>query len=132
MALVKRVSAGGKWEGLFGYSQAVAVGPLVMTSACGAAVDGRPDLVDDAGAQAKEAFRAALDAMVRAGAGIGDVVRSRMYITQPEHAEAVGLAHGELFGVVRPTATVVVVARLTHPDQLVAVELEAFRGWRED
>ncbi|QSB04237.1 Rid family hydrolase [Natronoglycomyces albus] len=131
MALVKRVSSGGKWEGLFGYSQAVAVGPLVMTSACAAAVDGRPSMIDDPGAQAKEAFRSALDALVRAGAGIGDVVRSRMYIVNPEHAEAVGLAHGELFGVVRPTATVVVVNCLTHPEQLVAVELEAFRGWRE-
>ena len=131
MALVHRVEETGPWAQLYGYSRAVAVGPLVVTSACAADVEGRPSLIDDPGAQAKEAFRTALDAMVHAGASVADVVRSRLYVTDPSYADAVGRVHGEFFGVVKPTATVVAVAQLLHPGQLVAVELEAFRAWRE-
>ncbi|WP_051392833.1 Rid family hydrolase [Glycomyces arizonensis] len=129
MALVKRVEESGPWAQLYGYSRAVAVGPLVVTSACTADVEGRPSLLDDPGAQAKEAFRTALDALVHAGASVADVVRSRLYVTDPAHADPVGRVHGEFFGVVKPTATVVTVAQLLHPGQLVAVELEAFRAW---
>lgn len=131
MALVKRVEESGPWAQLYGYSRAVAVGPLVVTSACTADVENRPALLDDPGAQAREAFRTALDAMVHAGASVADVVRSRLYVTDPAYADPVGRVHGEFFGVVKPTATVVTVAQLFHPGQLVAVELEAFRAWRD-
>ncbi|MEU6861330.1 Rid family hydrolase [Glycomyces sp. NPDC046736] len=131
MALVERVPETGEWAQLYGYSRAVAVGPLVVTSACTADVAARPHLEGDPAEQAREAFRTALDAMVRAGAGVSDVVRSRLYVTDPAHADPVGRVHGEFFGVVRPTATVVIVTGLFHPGQLVAVELEAFRAWRD-
>ncbi|WP_100446204.1 Rid family hydrolase [Glycomyces xiaoerkulensis] len=131
MALVHRVEETGPWAQLYGYSRAVAVGPLVVTGACAAELEGREHLLDDPAAQAKEAFRTALDAMVHAGASVADVVRSRIYVTDPAHADPVGRVHGEFFGVVRPTATVVTVARLLQAGQLVAVELEAFRAWRD-
>lgn len=131
MALVERIEETGPWAQLYGYSRAVAVGPLVVTSACTADVDGNPHLADDPGAQAKEAFRTALDAMIHAGASVADVVRSRLYVTDPAYADPVGRVHGEFFGVVRPAATVVTVSQLFHPGQLVAVELEAFRAWRD-
>jgi enamine deaminase RidA (YjgF/YER057c/UK114 family) len=131
MALVERVPETGPWAQLYGYSRAVAVGPLVLTSACTADVEARPHLAGDAAGQAREAFRTALDAMVHAGAGVSDVVRSRLYVTGPAHADPVGRVHGEFFGVVKPTATVVIVSGLFHPGQLVAVELEAFRAWRD-
>jgi enamine deaminase RidA (YjgF/YER057c/UK114 family) len=131
MALVERVPETGPWAQLYGYSRAVAVGPLVLTSACTADLEARPHLKDDAAGQAREAFRTALDAMVKAGAGVSDVVRSRLYVTDPAHADPVGRVHGEFFGVVRPTVTVVIVHGLFHPGQIVAVELEAFRAWRD-
>jgi enamine deaminase RidA (YjgF/YER057c/UK114 family) len=131
MALVERVPETGPWAQLYGYSRAVAVGPLVLTSACTADLEARPYLKDDAAGQAREAFRTALDAMVKAGAGVSDVVRSRLFVTDPAHADPVGRVHGEFFGVVRPTVTVVIVHGLFHPGQIVAVELEAFRAWRD-
>ncbi|THV39536.1 Rid family hydrolase [Glycomyces buryatensis] len=131
MSLVKRVPETGHWAQLYGYSRAVAVGPLVVTSACTADLDANPDLAGDPRGQAKAAFRTALDAMVHAGAGVSDVVRSRLYVTDPSYADPVGRVHGEFFGVVKPTATVVTVSQLFHPGQLVAVELEGFRAWRD-
>jgi enamine deaminase RidA (YjgF/YER057c/UK114 family) len=131
MALLKRIEETGPWAQLYGYSKAVAVGPLVVTSACAADVEARPELADDPAEQAREAFRRALDAMIHAGAGVADVVRSRIYLVDLADADAVGRVHGEFFGVVKPTATVVAVGRLLHPGQLVAVELEAFRAWRD-
>jgi enamine deaminase RidA (YjgF/YER057c/UK114 family) len=51
-----------------------------------------------------------------------------MYVTDAAHADAAGRAHGELFGSIRPAATLVVVSRLLHPDHLVEVEVEAYTG----
>ncbi|MEV6525547.1 RidA family protein [Longispora sp. NPDC051575] len=122
---VERYTTGGPWESLYGYARAVKAGPWIVTAGCTATVQGDVRCVGDPGGQTKEAFRIALDAIVDAGASVGDVVRTRMYITDPMHADAVGRAHGELFGVVKPAATVVV-TRLLHPEQLVQVEVEAY------
>ena len=131
MALVERVPETGPWAQLYGYSRAVAVGPLVVTSACTA--DSRRARTWRATPPGRPARPSGprLDAMVHAGAGVSDVVRSRLYVTDPVHADPVGRVHGELFGVVKPTATVVIVSGLFHPGQIVAVELEAFRAWRD-
>ncbi|MGH8794855.1 MAG: Rid family hydrolase [Stackebrandtia sp.] len=131
MTQVRRVGSGGPWEQLYGYSRAVAAGPLTVTSGSTAMVDGKPAHPGDPGAQAKEAFRVALDGLVDAGAGIADVIRTRMYVTDASYADPVGRVHGELFGVVKPAATLVVVAGLIHPDLLVEVELEAYRPPRD-
>lgn len=125
---INRIGSGGPWEALYGYSRAVAVGPWIVSSGCTATVDGRVVHVGDAAAQTKVAFRIALDAIVEAGGAVGDVVRTRMYVTDESVADAVGRAHGELFGLVRPVATLVVVAGLVDPDQLVEVEVEAYRA----
>ena len=60
--------------------------------------------------------------------GVGDVVRTRMYVSRVEDCDAVGRVHGEIFADVRPAATMVVVARLIHPDHLVEVEVEAYKA----
>lgn len=122
---IKRIGSGDQWEQLYGYARAVVAGPLVVTSGCTSTIDGKVVHIGDAAAQTKQAFRIALDALVEAGCSIGDVVRTRMYIPDPSLADAVGRAHGELFGLVRPAATLVV-ARLLDPEQLVEVELEAY------
>jgi enamine deaminase RidA (YjgF/YER057c/UK114 family) len=66
-----------------------------------------------------------LDALVEAGGSASDVVRTRMFITNPDHGDLVGEAHGEVFGDVRPAATMVVVAALLDPRWTVEMELEA-------
>ena len=130
--MVERFSSGGTWETVFGYSRAVVAGPWILSAGCTATVDGVVRHPGDPAAQARTAFGIALDAIARAGAAPSDVVRTRMYVVGPQHADAVGRAHGELFGAVRPVSTLVMVARLIHPDQLVEVEVEAYRPFPAD
>jgi enamine deaminase RidA (YjgF/YER057c/UK114 family) len=122
---VRRFGSGGPWEETFGYSRVVAAGQLVVTAGCTSTVDGVVTHVGDAAGQTREAFRIALDALAKAGASVHDVVRTRMYVTRREDADAVGRVHGEIFGSVRPAATMVIVAGLLDPDHLVEVEVDA-------
>ena len=79
-------------------------------------------------AQARRCFEIAATALADLGAGLDDVVRTRMYLLDPSDWEAVGRVHGELFAAVRPAATMVVVAGLLDPRWRVEVELEADVG----
>jgi enamine deaminase RidA (YjgF/YER057c/UK114 family) len=74
------------------------------------------------------AFTSALEAIAEFGLGPESVLRTRMYLTHARDVEAVGRAHKELFGAVRPAATMLVVEGFVDPRILVEVELEAFRG----
>ena len=124
--MTDRYSSGGPYEERYGYARAVRAGDWVVTAGCTSIIDGSVTGAGDPRAQTLTAFRIALDALAEVGATIGDVVRTRMYVTDRAHAEAVGRAHGELFGSVRPAATMVIVAGLIHPDMLVEVEAEAY------
>ena len=128
--MIGRFGSGGPWEQVYGYSRVVRAGDRLITAGCTATVDGVVAGVGDAHAQALTAFRIALDALVGAGAAIGDVIRTRMYVVRAADADAVGRGHGELFGGIRPVSTLVVVAGLLHPDHLVEVEVEAYVGRR--
>ncbi|RQX58486.1 hypothetical protein DLJ57_03880, partial [Micromonospora chalcea] len=101
-------------------------GSLAITAGCTSTVDGRVAHAGDAAAQTARAIRIGLDALAEVGAGPGDVVRTRMYVTDRIFADEVGRAHNAVFGPVRPVATMVVVAGLIDPDLLVEVELEAY------
>lgn len=84
------------------------------------------DFVDpDPGAQAARCLEIMLDALEEAGGRVGDVVRTRMFITDPDHADAIGDAHGEVFSEIRPASTMVVVDGLLDPRWHVEMELEA-------
>ena len=120
-----RDASGGPYEDAFGYSRAVRVGDEIHVSGCTAVVDGQVRHVGDAGAQARVALDAALAAVERLGGRVSDVVRTRMYVTDRADCEAVGLAHGDRLGAVRPAATMVVVAGLVDPAMLVEIELDA-------
>ena len=126
--MMERFGSGGPWEQVYGYSRVVHAGDMLLTAGCTATVDGVVTGVGDAYAQTLTAFRIALDALAAAGAAIDDVIRTRMYVVRAADADAVGRAHGELFGAVRPVSTLVVVAGLLHPDHLVEVEVEAYAG----
>ena len=128
--MIVRHSSGGPWEETYGYSRVVRAGDLLVTAGCTATVDGEVTGIGDAYAQALTAFRIALAALAAAGADVADVIRTRMYVTDAASGDAVGRAHGAVFGDVRPVATLVVVAGLLDPRMLVEVEVEAYVGGR--
>ena len=122
-----RVSSGGKWEPLVGYSRAVRVGPHVYVAGCtSAGPDGSVRAPGDAYMQARLALETAQAALEAAGARMDHVVRTRMFVTDISRWEEVGRAHGELFAHVRPAATMVEVRALIDPGMLVEIEVEAY------
>ena len=124
MADRQRVSSSSPFEPTIGFSRALRVGDRVIVSGTGPVVPGGR-CPDDAAGQAKRCFEIIEAALHEAGASLRDVVRTRMYITATEHADAVGTVHGELLGTVRPAATMVVVAELLDPAWMVEIEAEA-------
>jgi enamine deaminase RidA (YjgF/YER057c/UK114 family) len=123
-----RISSGGPWEDRYGYARAVVVGPHVLVSGCTATVGGEIQHVGDAYQQTLTAFSIALDAVEKAGTSVSDVVRTRLYVVNADDFDAVGRAHGEVFGEIRPACTSVQIAGLVDPRMLVEVEVEAYRG----
>ena len=123
------VSSGGPWEASGGYSRAVAVGDACFVSGTtDAGPDGESQHPGDAAAQARASFAIADRALREAGFSLADVVRTRMYVTDPADADAVVAVHGELFRDIRPAATLVVVARLIRASLLVEIEVDARRS----
>ena len=119
-------SSGTHWEPLVGYSRAVRVGNQVYVSGT-TATNAAGELVSagDAYGQTKQILRNGEKALRALGAGLEDVVRTRIYVTDIDNWEAVGRAHGEAFGEIRPATTMVEVSRLIDGDMLVEMEFEA-------
>lgn len=125
----RRISSGGPWESVAGYSRAIVVGDgCWVAGTTDAGPDGATQHSGDVAGQARAALAIIERALADGGFSLADVVRTRMFVTDMNDSGAVAAVHGEIFGDIRPAATLVAVAALMHPSLLVEIEAEARRG----
>jgi enamine deaminase RidA (YjgF/YER057c/UK114 family) len=125
----RRISSGGPWERVAGYSRAIVVGDACwVAGTTDAGPDGASQHPGDIAGQARAVFGIIERALAGGGFALTDVVRTRMFITDMGDSAALSAVHGEVFGEIRPAATMVAVAGLMHPSLLVEIEAEARRG----
>jgi enamine deaminase RidA (YjgF/YER057c/UK114 family) len=125
----RRISSGGPWEATGGYSRAIVVGDSCwIAGTTDAGPDGRSLHPGDVAAQARAALAIIEAALAEAGFSREDIVRTRLFVTDMARSAEVLAVHGEVFGTVRPAATMVEVSGLIDPSLLVEIEADARRG----
>jgi enamine deaminase RidA (YjgF/YER057c/UK114 family) len=132
MAAIERHGSGGAFEAVVGYSRVLRAGDLVLVAGTTATMaDGAIAAVGDTYGQVRQTLDNVESALARVGAGLADVVRTRVFLTDEASFDAFARAHGEVFGDIRPVNTTVVVAALADPRMLVEIEVDAYLSGAE-
>jgi enamine deaminase RidA (YjgF/YER057c/UK114 family) len=119
------VSSGSPYEAVIGFSRAVRVGSIVAVGGITAGSGGKPVAKGDPAAQTRAILEIIAKALDHAGASLADVIRTRIYLVDIAHWEAVGRVHGEFFGEIRPASSMLQVTGFIDPDWLVEIEADA-------
>lgn len=125
--MTRKISSRTPWEPVVGYSRAVAAGDFVFVSGCTSVADGELVHEGDAAAQTTQAISNVAQALEQVDAGLADVVRTRMFVTDISRWEEYGLAHGAAFGESMPATSMVEISALVDPRMLVEVEAVAYK-----
>ncbi|MEM6726736.1 MAG: RidA family protein [Bacteroidota bacterium] len=121
-----RISSSAPWESTVGYSRAIKIGPFLEIAGTTAIDNGNVVAPGDAYEQTRFILKKIKSVIEEAGGKMEDTIRTRMFVTNIQDWEAIGKAHGEFFGAIRPAATMVEVKGLIDPALVVEIEVSAF------
>ena len=125
------ISSGSPFERVYGYSRAYVCSDEVVIAGTTGYDYAKMTMPDDVAAQTRNIFATFTEVMKEAGGELADIVRLRTFVTDAADCEPVLKVQGEVFGAIRPAATIVVVSALLKPEMKVEVEAEARLGRRE-
>jgi enamine deaminase RidA (YjgF/YER057c/UK114 family) len=122
----QNVSSGSPYEPIIGFSRATRIGNTIAVGGTAPiGPDGKTAGVGDPAAQTRRSLEIIKTSIEKAGGKLEDVIRTRVFLTRQHDWEAIGKAHGEFFGAIRPASSMIVVKALLDDDWLVEIEADA-------
>ncbi|WP_328408118.1 RidA family protein [Nocardia sp. NBC_00403] len=123
------IASASEFEDIVGYSRAVRLGNVIAVSGTTAALPGGGAVGGaDIGEQTREVLRRIASALTDAGASLDDVIRTRIFVTDISRWPEIAKAHAEVFGDIRPAASMYEIKALITPALLVEIEADAVVG----